>query len=209
MLLSRSPQRELEAWGCGSRLWGLRLSTPHPQAQASLAVDYYILSLQTVPTPGPGAEMCGVAFMTWAVPGSGDQDRNWRGCVQDWDKQWALGSLGTLRETKRDRSPRPWPMGPMPSVQGYNWWTLSPVLGPWRNKFPSHGMLSCCCTCLVLSSLTPYSLGELPSASLGGGAASLDSLGVTHDQGSNACCFCPCLAPQQTDLGPLAFELYP
>lgn len=32
--LSRSPQRELGAWGCGSRCWGLRCSRSPPQAGA-------------------------------------------------------------------------------------------------------------------------------------------------------------------------------
>lgn len=71
-LLSRSAQRELEAWGCGSRLWGQYLSTSHPQAQASLAADYFILSISIVPTSQSlGREVCEVASIMQQGQGMG------------------------------------------------------------------------------------------------------------------------------------------
>lgn len=46
------------------------LSTPHPQAQTSLATDYYVLSLRIVSLLETGAEVHGVTSMVGSARGS-------------------------------------------------------------------------------------------------------------------------------------------
>lgn len=71
LLLSRSPQRELGAWGCGSRLWGPHLNRPPPQARTSLAADYCIFNPKINHRSWSLGQGCGLASKIGQFGGSG------------------------------------------------------------------------------------------------------------------------------------------